>query len=181
MSAAPHKPLARRSAARAANAGAPGKLALGVTVNGAPREALVEPRTSLLTFLREQCGLTGAKRGCEEGECGACVVLLDGRPVNACLVFAVEAQGAHLTTVEGLGEAQHLAPIQQAFLEAGAAQCGYCIPGMLLSAHTLIEHEGHPDEATIRRAISGNLCRCTGYDRIVKAIRLAAELKHGHP
>jgi carbon-monoxide dehydrogenase small subunit len=158
-----------------------GKHALALTVNGEPREALVEPRTSLLTFLREQCGLTGTKRGCEEGECGACVVLLDGRLVNACLVFAVEAQGAHLTTVEGLGEPQHLAPIQQAFLEEGAAQCGYCIPGMLLSAYTLLQHEPQPDEAAIRRAISGNLCRCTGYDRIVKAIRLAAELRHGHP
>jgi aerobic carbon-monoxide dehydrogenase small subunit len=157
------------------------KRALAFTLNGAAQEALVEPRTSLLTFLREQCGLTGTKRGCEEGECGACAVLLDGRVVNACLVFAVEAEGRHVTTVEGLGDAQHLAPLQQAFLESGAAQCGFCIPGMLLSAHVLLERETHPDDAAIRRAISGNLCRCTGYDRIVKAIRLAAELEHGHP
>ncbi|HKI99710.1 MAG TPA: (2Fe-2S)-binding protein [bacterium] len=159
----------------------PRKQALALTLNGASHEALVEPRTSLLTFLREQCGLTGTKRGCEEGECGACVVLLDGRPVTACLIFALEAQGRHVTTIEGLGTAQHLAPLQQAFLESGAAQCGFCIPGMLLSAHALLEHGGHPDEAAIRRAISGNLCRCTGYDRIVKAIRLAAEMEHGHP
>jgi carbon-monoxide dehydrogenase small subunit len=164
-----------------ADRGTPRKQVLAVTVNGAPREALLEPRTSLLTFLREQCGLTGTKRGCEEGECGACLVLLDGRLVNACLVFALEAQGGHITTVEGLGSPRHLAPLQQAFLESGASQCGYCIPGMLLSAHTLLEHETHPDEAAIRRAISGNLCRCTGYDRIVRAIRLAAELRHGHP
>jgi aerobic carbon-monoxide dehydrogenase small subunit len=163
------------------NPGSPGRQALELTLNGAPLEALVEPRTSLLTFLREGCGLTGAKRGCEEGECGACVVLLDGRLVNACLVFALEAHGRHVVTVEGLGTPQHLAPLQQAFQESGAAQCGYCIPGMLLSAHALLEHEGHPDEGAIRRAISGNLCRCTGYDRIVKAIRLAAELEHGHP
>jgi aerobic carbon-monoxide dehydrogenase small subunit len=157
------------------------RVALALNVNGSAREALVEPRTSLLTFLREQCGLTGTKRGCEEGECGACVVLLDGRLVNACLVFALEAHGGHVTTIEGLGSPQHLEPLQQAFLETGASQCGFCIPGMLLSAHTLLEHDGHPDDAAIRRAISGNLCRCTGYDRIVRAIRLAAELKHGHP
>jgi carbon-monoxide dehydrogenase small subunit len=160
---------------------APAKVPLHLTVNGHPVEALVEPRTSLLTFLREARRLTGAKRGCEEGECGACVVLLEGRTVNACLVFAVEAAGRHVTTVEGLGTPAHLAPIQQAFLEAGASQCGFCIPGMLLSAHALLELERHPDDAAIRRAISGNLCRCTGYDRIVKAVRLAAELYRGHP
>jgi aerobic carbon-monoxide dehydrogenase small subunit len=156
-------------------------LALSLSVNGRPCEARVEPRRSLLSFLREDCGLGGTKRGCEEGECGACVVLLDGRPVNACLVFAVEAEGRHVTTVEGLGDAQHLAPLQQAFLESGAAQCGFCIPGMLLCAHVLLQHEAQPDEAAIRQAIAGNLCRCTGYDRIVRAIRLAAELRHGHP
>ncbi len=166
---------------KATNKNAPDKIALRMTVNGAPREALVEPRTSLLTFLREKCGLTGTKRGCEEGECGACGVLLDGRMVNACLVFAVEAAGRSIATVEGLGNPQHLHPIQQAFVETGASQCGFCIPGILLATHALLESEPHPDESRIRRAISGNLCRCTGYDRIVRAIRLAAELKHGHP
>ena len=150
---------------------------LRLTVNGRPAEVQVEPRTSLLTLLREHLGLTGAKRGCEEGECGACVVLLDGAPVNACLIFAVELQGRTVTTVEGLGDAQHLAPVQQAFLDAGASQCGYCIPGMLLATHALLATEPQPDESTIRRALSGNLCRCTGYDRIVKGVQLAAQRK----
>ena len=154
---------------------------LSLRVNGSPTEGLVEPRTSLLTFLREQCGLTGAKRGCEEGECGACSVLLDGHPVNACLIFAVEAEGRNVTTIEGLGSAAHLSPIQQAFMETGASQCGFCIPGILLAAHALLEAEAHPGEQRIRRAISGNICRCTGYHRIVKGIQLAAELKRGHP
>ena len=159
---------------------AQGTLPMQVTVDGKPRSAQVEPRTSLLTFLREECGLTGSKRGCEEGECGACVVMMDGRLVNACLIFAVEAAGGSVTTVEALGDAQHLAPVQQAFIESGASQCGFCIPGMLLAAHALLQHDTHPDEGAIRRAISGNLCRCTGYDRIVKGIRLAAELRRGH-
>ncbi|MEE8433208.1 MAG: (2Fe-2S)-binding protein [bacterium] len=160
---------------------APRKIPVSMTVNGAPQEALVEPRTSLLTFLREHCGLPGTKRGCEEGECGACVVLLEGQPVTACLIFAVEVEGHNLTTIEGLGKPAHLAPIQQAFLETAASQCGFCIPGMLLSAHALLTAEPQPDEARIRQALSGNLCRCTGYDRIVKAVKLAAELRHGHP
>ena len=153
------------------------KVPLTLTVNGAAREELVEPRTSLLTFLREQCGLLGTKRGCEEGECGACSVILAGRLVPSCLVFAVEAEGAAVTTVEGLGTAAHLAPIQQAFLEAGASQCGFCIPGMLIAATALLERNPTPDEGEIREAISGNLCRCTGYDPIVRAIGLAAEVK----
>jgi len=160
---------------------APEKRPLQLTLNGKAHQAFVEPRTSLLTFLREQCMLTGTKRGCEEGECGSCSVLLNGRPVNACLILAVEAEGQQVTTIEGLGTPAHLAPLQQAFLETAASQCGYCIPGMLLAAHTLLEHEAHPDEAAIRRAISGNLCRCTGYDRIVRGIQLAAEMKSGHP
>ncbi|MCH8886088.1 MAG: (2Fe-2S)-binding protein [SAR324 cluster bacterium] len=159
---------------------APRKIPLSMTVNGALREALVEPRTSLLTFLREHCALPGAKRGCEEGECGACVVLLEGQPVTTCLIFAVEAEGHKLTTIEGLGQPAHLAPIQQAFLETAASQCGFCIPGMLLSAHALLKAESQPDEARIRQALSGNLCRCTGYDRIVKAVKLAADLQYGH-
>ena len=160
---------------------APPKIPVSITVNGRLRETLVEPRTSLLTFLREPCGLPGTKRGCEEGECGACVVLLDGHPVTSCLIFAVEAEGHDLTTIEGLGQPAHLAPIQQAFLETAASQCGFCIPGMLLSAHALLSAETQPDEARIRQALSGNLCRCTGYDRIVKAVKLAAELRYGHP
>jgi carbon-monoxide dehydrogenase small subunit len=155
------------------------KTPLRLTVNGETREELVEARTSLLTFLRETCGLTGSKRGCEEGECGACSVLLDGELVTSCLVFAVEAQGRSVVTVEGLGVPDHLAPLQQAFAEAGASQCGFCIPGMLLSATVLLEKTPKPDEGAIRRAVSGNLCRCTGYDRIVAAIQQAAGLKAG--
>ena len=150
------------------------KIPLRVTVNGVPREDLVEARTSLLTYLREQCDLTGAKRACEEGECGCCSVLLGGTQVTSCLVFAIEAQGRQVTTVEGLSEPQVLNALQQAFAENGASQCGFCIPGMLISATALLERNGSPSEGEIRRAISGNLCRCTGYDRIVAAIGAAA-------
>jgi carbon-monoxide dehydrogenase small subunit len=152
-------------------------ISVALQVNGAARQATAEARTSLLTFLREALGLTGAKRGCEEGECGACAVILDGRLVHSCLVLAVEAQGSRVTTVEGLGEPAHLAPLQQAFAEQGASQCGFCIPGMLLAATALLERRPDPDEKQIREALSGNLCRCTGYDRIVRAVHLAAELK----
>ena len=153
------------------------KTALQISINGEKREDLVESRTSLLTYLREQAGLTGSKRGCEEGECGACSVLLDGKLVASCLVFAVEAQGKDVVTIEGLGHAQHLSPLQEMFAESGASQCGFCIPGMLLSATVLLENNSAPSEQDIRRAISGNLCRCTGYDKIVQAIGKAAELK----
>lgn len=153
------------------------KTALQITINGERREDLVESRTSLLTYLREQAGLTGSKRGCEEGECGACTVLLDGRLVTSCLIFAVEARGRDVVTVEGLGHPHHLSPLQEMFAESGASQCGFCIPGMLLSATTLLENNAAPSEQDIRKAISGNLCRCTGYDKIVQAIGKAAELK----
>ena len=146
-----------------------------LTVNGRSVEALVEARTSLLTFLRDHAGLTGTKRGCEEGECGACSVLLNGRLVTACLIFAVEVNGADILTVEGLGAPEKLSPLQQLFAETGASQCGFCAPGMMLAATALLESNPSPDDAAIRRAISGNLCRCTGYDRIVQAIKQAAE------
>ena len=151
---------------------------LSLTLNGDTAEGLVEARTSLLTFIRESAGLTGTKRGCEEGECGACAVQLDGRLVDSCLIFALEAQGKTVTTVEGLGDPHHLSPVQSAFAESGASQCGFCIPGMLLATTALLDRESNPDQAAIRKAISGNLCRCTGYTRIVEAIQLAAELKH---
>ena len=155
------------------------KSALRITINGEKREDLVESRTSLLTYLREQTGLTGAKRGCEEGECGACSILLDGRLVASCLIFALEAQGGDVVTVEGLGHPQHLSPLQEMFAQSGASQCGFCIPGMLLSATTLLENNPDPSEQDIRRAISGNLCRCTGYDKIVEAVGKAAQLRRG--
>ncbi|MCZ6532886.1 MAG: (2Fe-2S)-binding protein [SAR324 cluster bacterium] len=155
------------------------KSSVKLTVNGLEQEHQAEPRTSLLTFLREQCGLTGSKRGCEEGECGGCSVLLNGELVTSCLIFALEAQGAQLVTVEGLGTPHHLSPLQEAFATDGASQCGFCIPGMLLAATNLLERNPDPNEQDIRKAISGNLCRCTGYDLIVAAIGKAAELKKG--
>ncbi|MEE8394734.1 MAG: (2Fe-2S)-binding protein [bacterium] len=148
---------------------------LKVVVNGVAHADSVEARTSLLTYLREVRGLLGAKRGCEEGECGSCTVLLDGQPVAACLIFAVEVEGSEIVTVEGLGRAENLSPIQRAIAEAGASQCGFCIPGVLLGAKALLAEHPRPGEEEIRRAISGNLCRCTGYDRIVAAIQQAAE------
>jgi carbon-monoxide dehydrogenase small subunit len=148
-----------------------------LTVNGTERSAEVESRTTLLTWLREQLALTGTKRGCEEGECGACAVLLDGALVDSCLVLAVEAAGRNVITVEGLGDPAHLSPIQQAFSDQGASQCGFCMPGMLIAATALLEANSDPGEAAIREAISANLCRCTGYTRIVEAVRAAARLK----
>ncbi len=146
-----------------------------LNVNGVEQQGRVEARTSLLTFLREHCHLPGTKRGCEEGECGACTVLLDGQPVTSCLIFALEAQGREVVTVEGLGVPDRLSPLQQVFAEAGASQCGFCIPGVLLAATALLKAHPEPSETQIRRAISGNLCRCTGYDRIVAAIQQAAQ------
>lgn len=153
------------------------KRAISMTVNGEARESLVEPRRSLLTFLREDLHLTGAKRGCEEGECGGCAVLVDGTLTHACLVLAAEADGAAVTTVEGLGHPGHLSPLQAAFEAAGASQCGFCIPGMLVAATSLLERYPRPTEQQIRQGISGNLCRCTGYDKIVEAIQEAARRK----
>ena len=151
------------------------KVPLTLTINGAAREELVEPRTSLLTFLREQCGLLGSKRGCEEGECGACSVILAGRLVPSCLLFAVEAEGAAVTTVEGLAQDGGLSPIQEAFVKHYALQCGYCTSGMLLASHALLTRNPDPSEEEIRRRLSGNLCMCTGYTQIVDAVKAAAK------
>jgi len=151
--------------------------AVQLTVNGRVRRAEVEPRTTLLTLLREHLGLTGTKRGCEEGECGACAILLDGKLVDACLVLALEADGRDVLTVEGLGDPHHLSPLQKAFSESGASQCGFCIPGMLIATTALLESNPDPDEGAIRAAISGNLCRCTGYVRIVEAVERAAKMR----
>ncbi len=151
------------------------KRLLGLTVNGLPREVAVDPNRTLLEMLREDLGLTGAKQGCGEGDCGACVVLLDGVPVNSCLVLALEAEGREVTTIEGVAEWPSLHPVQQAFLDAGAVQCGFCTPGMILVAKAMLEAEAAPTEQSVRRGISGNLCRCTGYQKIVEAILLAAE------
>ncbi|MEA3423723.1 MAG: (2Fe-2S)-binding protein [Bacillota bacterium] len=135
----------------------------------------VEPNRTLLSVLREDFDLTGAKEGCGLGECGACTVLLNGRPVNSCLLLAVEADGQEVLTIEGLSSGDKLDDLQVSFIENGALQCGYCTPGMVITAKALLEENPHPNEDEVKNAISGNLCRCTGYQKIVKAIMTVAE------
>jgi carbon-monoxide dehydrogenase small subunit len=146
-----------------------------LTVNGKAHEALVEPRLLLIHFLREELRLTGAHIGCETSHCGACTVDLDGRSVKSCTVFAVQADGAEVLTVEGMAGADGLHPIQAAFIEAHGLQCGFCTPGMIMRSHRLLQENPDPTEAEIRMGLSGNLCRCTGYQNIVKAVRSAAD------
>jgi carbon-monoxide dehydrogenase small subunit len=143
-------------------------------VNGRPEKLTLEPHRTLLDVLREDLGLTGAKRGCEAGECGACTVILNGRPVNSCLVLAVELDGAEVLTIEGLGGPASLDPLQQSFVDNFALQCGYCTPGMILMGKALLARNPHPSEDEVKEYISGNLCRCTGYENIVKAIMAVA-------
>jgi aerobic-type carbon monoxide dehydrogenase small subunit (CoxS/CutS family) len=143
---------------------------LTLTVNGVAYPLDLEPGTTLLRAVREEIGLTGAKEGCDDSECGACMMLLDGRPVNACSYLALQAEGRTVTTVEGLAGDGGLSPLQRAFLEHGGVQCGFCIPGMLMSATALLAKHPSPTEEEIRIGLSGNLCRCTGYDGIVKAV-----------
>ena len=150
------------------------KTLLRMKVNGRDVEVMVKPSWTLLRVLREELRLTGTKKGCEQGDCGACTVLLDGAAVNACLVLALQAQSKSVETVEGLGTPERLHKLQKSFVEHGAVQCGFCTPGMLMSAAALLKENLKPDEQEIKRAISGNLCRCTGYVKIVKAIREAS-------
>lgn len=150
-------------------------LPIRLTVNGVARALDVAPRETLLRVLRDRFGLTGVKESCGEGECGVCTVLLDGRTVNACLVLAVEADGCEIVTVEGIAGADGLHPVQEAFLESGAVQCGFCTPGMVLSSVHLLRKNARPTPAEVREALCGNLCRCTGYGRIVSAVSAAAE------
>ena len=150
-------------------------LEITVTVNGTEYKRSVEPRLLLSDFLRHDLGLTGTHVGCEHGVCGACTVLFDGQPVRSCLMFAVQAHGHQVTTVEGLGTPDSLHPIQEAFREAHGVQCGFCTPGILMTVVPFLEENPDPTEQEIREAIAGNLCRCTGYQHIVDAIRLAAE------
>ena len=150
------------------------KILLKLTVNGAARQALVHPMARLLDVIREDFGLTGTKEGCGEGECGACSVILDGSLVNACLVPAIQVQGSTLRTVEGLASAD-LSPLQEAFLQHGGAQCGFCTPGMLVAGTHLLESDAAKNEAEAREGLSGNLCRCTGYVKIVDALLAAGE------
>jgi len=149
-------------------------VAITIAVNGVPLPLALEPTRSLLSVLRTEAGLTGTKEGCDDSECGACMVLVDGRPVNACSYLAVQCDGHAVTTVEGLGHPQRLGALQQAFLEAGGVQCGYCTPGMLVSATALLDANPQPSETEVREALAGNLCRCTGYQRIVDAVLSAA-------
>jgi carbon-monoxide dehydrogenase small subunit len=145
-----------------------------ITINGLLREVAVPANRTLLDLLREDLDLTGTKLGCGEGDCGACTVLLDGEPVNACLVLAAEAEGREVTTIEGLASGALLHPVQQAFVDAGAVQCGYCTPGMVLVAAALVARNPSPTESDVRHAISGNFCRCTGYQKIVEAVLTAS-------
>jgi aerobic-type carbon monoxide dehydrogenase small subunit (CoxS/CutS family) len=148
---------------------------LAVEVNGIAYEEEVEPNRSLLSVLRGELGLTGAKEGCDDSECGACMVLLDGRPVNSCSFLALQAAGRTVQTVEGLSKGGVLHPLQAAFLEQGGVQCGFCTPGMLMSAKALLDQNPHPTEAEVKRHLGGNLCRCTGYAGIVRAVMSAAD------
>jgi carbon-monoxide dehydrogenase small subunit len=150
------------------------KREVSVAVNGAPYTAEVEPRLNLVDFLRITLGMTGTHIGCEHGVCGACTVLMEGEPIRACLVFAVQADGASITTIEGLGTADDLHPIQQAFHEQHGLQCGFCTPGMVLAALALLKDNPSPTEREIRIGLSGNLCMCTGYVNIVRSVQAAA-------
>ena len=153
----------------------PGKTHVKTKINGEDIEFLCEPRQSLLECLRDVVGLTGSKEGCNEGNCGACTVNLDGRIVTSCLVLGVEAQDAEIETIEGVASPEGLHPIQQAFLENAALQCGICTPGFIVASKALLEQEPSPSEHRIRFWLAGNLCRCTGYDKIVRAVKDASE------
>ena len=168
---------------------------ISLRLNGREKRFRVEERETLLQVLRERAGLTGAKKGCDLGECGACTVILNGRAVNSCCVFAVQAdggeakrscrikgctlEGARVLTIEGVADGERLHPIQQAFIDAGAVQCGFCTPGMILAAKALLDREPRPSRSAIRQALSGNLCRCTGYEKIEQAVERAAEVISG--
>lgn len=151
------------------------KQIIQLTLNGEPQELAVEPYRTLLDTLRTEAGLTGTKKGCDVGDCGACTVLLNGKPVNSCLVLAVEVDDSELLTIEGLlGDGQTLHPIQDNFLKHGAAQCGFCTPGMIMAAKALLDETPQPTEAEVRFSLAGNICRCTGYRKIVQAILATA-------
>jgi len=145
-----------------------------IKVNGREYEIKAGPATTLLDILRYELRLTGTKEGCSTGSCGSCTVLVDGKAVNSCLVIAAEVEGREITTIEGLSQQNKLHPLQQAFMDEGAVQCGFCTPGIILTAKAFLDSNPHPTESQIRQAIAGNLCRCTGYDKIVRAIMSVA-------
>lgn len=155
------------------------KQRISFKVNEDVYDVEVEPRESLLDVLREKLSLAGTKKGCNTGDCGACTVIMEGKPVNSCLVLALEAEGKEVLTIEGVAQGGKLHPLQEAFIHYGAVQCGYCSPGMILSAKALLDENPHPSEEEIKRAISGNLCRCTGYVKIIEAIQMAATAMGG--
>jgi carbon-monoxide dehydrogenase small subunit len=155
----------------------PAKIHVQTTINGEPSEFLCEPRQTLLECLRDLAGLTGTKEGCADGNCGACTVLLDTRPVPSCLVLGVEVQGRTVVTIEGIARGNELHPLQRAFLEEAALQCGICTPGFIVAAKALLDREPNPSEERIRLWLANNLCRCTGYDKIIRAVQKAAEVK----
>ena len=152
------------------------KREISLTVNGDPYEVVVKPKETLLDVLRDKLKLTGTKKGCDAGDCGSCTVLMDGKPVPSCLVLAIEARNRAITTIEGLADGGNLHHIQKAFVEYGAIQCGFCTPGMVLTAKALLDEIPSPTEDEIKEAISGNICRCTGYVKIIEAIQAAARL-----
>jgi len=149
---------------------------LNITVNGIEYLLYIEPHITLVDLLREKLGLTGTKKSCNEGECGACTVLMDGKPVASCMVLAIDAQHRKITTIEGLADGEKLHPLQEAFIRHGGIQCGFCTPGMILSAKALLDENPDPSPHDVRRAISGNLCRCTGYQQIVDSVLVAAKM-----
>ena len=153
----------------------PRRVHVQTTINGEESDFLCEPRQSLLEVLRDVLGLTGTKEGCNDGNCGACTVIFDGRIVTACLVLAAEAEGKQITTVEGIAVGRELHPIQQCFLEGAALQCGVCTPGFVVAAKALLDQDNNPSEDKIRLWLANNLCRCTGYDKIVRSVQAAAE------
>lgn len=157
----------------------PGKIPLTLNVNGEDLQVLVEPRRTLLSVLREELGLTGAKRGCGQGQCGACTVIKDGETVYACLTLAVECEGHTIRTIEGVTPGHNLHPVQAAFIEHDGYQCGFCTPGQVMSAISLLEHNPHPTETEVRTGMSGNVCRCGAYPNIVDAVLSAAETTAG--
>ena len=158
-----------------------GRSYVSTTINGEPTDFLCEPRQSLLEVLRDELGMTGSKEGCNNGNCGACNVILNGSLVNACCVLGVEANGATITTIEGIADGEELHPLQTTFLEDAALQCGICTPGFIVAAKALLDKEPDADEARIRHWLAGNLCRCTGYDKIVHAVLDAAEVMRKQP
>jgi aerobic carbon-monoxide dehydrogenase small subunit len=155
------------------------RIVINSTINGEYMEFLADTRDSLLEVLRDRLGLTGAKEGCNNGNCGACAVILDGRLVNSCCVMAAEVDGSELVTIEGVAENGQLHPLQQSFLQEAALQCGICTPGFIMSSKALLEQNPNPSEHDIRFWLSGNLCRCTGYDKIVRAVQRASEMMRG--